>query len=155
MRHRVHTFKVGRCTGHREAMLANAVCSLIQHGRITTTLVKAKEIRRVADKMMTFAKEGTLHARRLVIAELHQVGMVCKLFNELAPNYANRQGGYTRLMKIGPRIGDGAEMCIVEFVETDAQVQAKNAPAAEAEAPAAEAAAPVAAEAPAEEAKGE
>ena len=134
-------------------MLANAVCSLIQHGRITTTLVKAKEVRRVADKMMTFAKEGTLHARRLAIAELHQVGMVCKLFNELAPNYATRQGGYTRLMKIGPRIGDGAEMCIVELVETDAQVQAKNAPAAEA--PAAEAAAPVAVEAPAEEAKGE
>ena len=134
-------------------MLANAVCSLIQHGRITTTLVKAKEVRRVADKMMTFAKEGTLHARRLAIAELHQVGMVCKLFNELAPNYATRQGGYTRLMKIGPRIGDGAEMCIVELVETDAQVQAKNAPAAEA--PAAEAAAPVAVEASAEEAKGE
>ena len=153
MRHRVHTFKVGRRTGHREAMLANAVCSLIQHGRITTTLVKAKEVRRVADKIMTFAKEGTLHARRLAIAELHQVGMVCKLFNELAPNYATRQGGYTRLMKIGPRIGDGAEMCIVELVETDAQVQAKNAPAAEA--PAAEAAAPVAVEASAEEAKGE
>ena len=153
MRHRVHTFKVGRRTGHREAMLANAVCSLIQHGRITTTLVKAKEVRRVADKMMTFAKEGTLHARRLAIAELHQVGMVCKLFNELAPNYATRQGGYTRLMKIGPRIGDGAEMCIVELVETDAQVQAKNAPAAAA--PTAEAAAPVAVEASAEEAKGE
>ena len=154
MRHRKHTFKIGRTTGHRESLLANAVCSLIEHNRITTTLVKAKEIRRLADKMVTLGKEGTLHTRRMAIARLHQVDKVAKLFSEIAPGFAKRNGGYTRLMKIGPRIGDGAEMCIVEFVENDAKAEAlKNAteatpeneaaaPAAEGEAPAAEASAP-------------
>ena len=150
MRHRKHTFKIGRTTGHRESLLANAVCSLIEHNRITTTLVKAKEIRRLADKMVTLGKEGTLHTRRLAIARLHQVDKVAKLFSEIAPGFAKRNGGYTRLMKIGPRIGDGAEMCIVEFVENDEKAEALKAgeaaaPAAEApaaEAPAAEAAAP-------------
>lgn len=120
MRHRKHTFKIGRTTGHRESLLANAVCSLIEHKRITTTLVKAKEIRRLADKMMTLAKEGTLHTRRQAIATLHQVDKVATLFNEMAAGYAKRQGGYTRLMKLGPRVGDGAEMCIIEFVEAEA-----------------------------------
>ncbi len=149
MRHRKHTFKIGRTTGHRESLLANAVCSLIEHNRITTTLVKAKEIRRLADKMVTLGKEGTLHTRRLAIAKLHQVDKVAKLFSEIAPGFAKRNGGYTRLMKIGPRIGDGAEMCIVEFVENDEKAEALKkgeaeaaAPAAEGEAPAAEAAAP-------------
>lgn len=140
MRHRKHTFKIGRTTGHRESLLANAVCSLIEHNRITTTLVKAKEIRRLADKMVTLGKEGTLHTRRLAIAKLHQVDKVHKLFAEIAPGFKERPGGYTRLMKIGPRIGDGAEMCIVEFVESDEVVAAaKAAEAAAAEAPAAEA----------------
>ncbi len=149
MRHRKHTSKIGRTTGHRESLLANAVCSLIEHNRITTTLVKAKEIRRLADKMVTLGKEGTLHTRRLAIAKLHQVDKVAKLFSEIAPGFAKRNGGYTRLMKIGPRIGDGAEMCIVEFVENDEKAEALKkgeaeaaAPAAEGEAPAAEAAAP-------------
>ena len=151
MRHRKHTFKIGRRTGHRESLLANAVCSLIEHNRITTTLVKAKEIRRLADKMVTLGKEGTLHTRRLAIAKLHQVDKVAKLFSEIAPGFAKREGGYTRLMKIGPRIGDGAEMCIVEFVENDEKAAAMTAAATEtAENPAAEA---PAAEAPASEEK--
>ena len=157
MRHRKHTFKIGRTTGHRESLLANAVCSLIEHNRITTTLVKAKEIRRLADKMVTLGKEGTLHTRRLAIAKLHQVDKVAKLFSEIAPGFAKRNGGYTRLMKIGPRIGDGAEMCIVEFVENDEKAEALKkgeAAAAEATAPAAEAAAPAEAmAAPVEEQK--
>lgn len=119
MRHRKYTFKIGRTSSHRRSLLANATCSLIEHGRITTTLAKAKEIRRVADKMVTLAKDGSLHARRQAIAELKQVDKVRKLFSEIGPQFQERAGGYTRLMKLGPRIGDNAEMCIVEFVEDD------------------------------------
>ncbi len=132
MRHRKHTFKVGRTTAHRNAMLANAVCSLIDNGRITTTLVKAKEIRRLADRMVTFGKESTLHARRLAISTLHQVGIVKKLFDEVAPQFKERAGGYTRIMKLGPRRGDAAEMAIIEFVESDEIVAARKAAAEEA-----------------------
>ena len=103
MRHRKHTFKIGRTSAHRRSLLANAVCSLIEHGRITTTLVKAKEIRRLAEKMVTLGKTGTLHTRRQAIAELQQVDKVGKLFSEIAPGFKERQGGYTRMMKLGPR----------------------------------------------------
>ena len=147
MRHRKHTFKIGRTSGHRKALLANAVCSLIEHGRIKTTLVKAKEIRRVAEKMVTFGKIGTLHTRKLAIATLHQVDKVRTLFDVIAPGFKERPGGYTRIMKLGPRIGDAAEMCLIEFVENDETVKARKetpaaateeAPKAEAEAPKAE-----------------
>jgi len=139
MRHRKHTFKVGRTTSHRNAMLANAVCSLIQHNRITTTLVKAKEIRRDADKAVTLAKQGTLHARRIAIARLHQPETVKTLFDVIAPQFKERDGGYTRIMKLGPRKGDGAEMAIIEFVESDEVVAArKNAAEAAEAAPKAE-----------------
>ena len=139
MRHRKHTFKIGRTSGHRKALLANAVCSLIEHGRIKTTLVKAKEIRRVAEKMVTFGKIGTLHTRKLAIATLHQVDKVRTLFDVIAPGFKVRPGGYTRIMKLGPRIGDAAEMCLIEFVENDETVKArKEAPAAAEAAPAAE-----------------
>lgn len=134
MRHRKFTFKIGRSSAHVRSLLANAVCSLIDNGRITTTLVKAKVIRMVADKMITLGKTGTLAARRQAAATLHQEDKVRKLFAEVAPQFADRNGGYTRLMKIGPRIGDGAEMAIVEFVTN----QAAPAPAAEEAAPAAE-----------------
>ena len=137
MRHRVATFKINRSAAHVRALLANAVCSLIEHNQIRTTLVRAKRIRQLAEQMMTQAKKGTLHARRLAVAKLHQEDAVAKLFNELAPNFKNRQGGYTRIIKLGQRIGDGAEMCILSFVETDEQVAANAAPAAE-EAPKAE-----------------
>ena len=139
MRHRKHTFKIGRTSGHRKALLANAVCSLIEHGRIKTTLVKAKEIRRVAEKMVTFGKIGTLHTRKLAIATLHQVDKVRTLFDVIAPGFKERPGGYTRIMKLGQRIGDAAEMCLIEFVENDETVKArKEAPAAAEAAPAAE-----------------
>jgi large subunit ribosomal protein L17 len=126
MRHRKYTFKIGRTSAHRRSLMANAVCSLIEHGRITTTLAKAKEIRRQADKMVTLGKVGTLHARRQAIAELHQVDKVAKLFSDIAPGFQERQGGYTRMMKLGPRVGDAAEMCILEFVESDAQAKASK-----------------------------
>ena len=116
MRHRKHTFKIGRTSGHRKALLANAVCSLIEHGRIKTTLVKAKEIRRVAEKMVTFGKIGTLHTRKLAIATLHQVDKVRTLFDVIAPGFKERPGGYTRIMKLGPRKGDAAEVVIIELV---------------------------------------
>lgn len=126
MRHRKFTFKIGRTSAHVRSLLANAVCSLIQHGRIETTLAKAKRIRMVMDRMMTLAKEGSLHSRRLAISRLHQVDCVCRLFNDLAPQYTQRQGGYTRIMKLGPRIGDAAEMAILELVETDSMVAARQ-----------------------------
>ena len=149
MRHRKHTFKIGRTSGHRKALLANAVCSLIEHGRIKTTLVKAKEIRRVAEKMVTFGKIGTLHTRKLAIATLHQVDKVRTLFDVIAPGFKERPGGYTRIMKLGPRIGDAAEMCLIEFVENDETVKArKEAPAAAEAVPAAEEAPKAEAEAP-------
>ena len=140
MRHHVHTFKIGRKSGHIRSLLANAVCSLVEHRRITTTLVKAKEIRRYAEKMVTLGKSGTLHARRQAIAFMHQVDKVRILFNEIAPGFEKRNGGYTRIMKLGPRVGDGAEMCILEFVENDELVEARKAaaeaPKAETETPA-------------------
>ena len=124
MRHRVHTFKIGRTGAHRRAMLANMVCSLIEHGQITTSLVKAREARRVAEKMVTLGKKGDLHHRRLAISTLRNVDMVAKLFAEIAPAYADRQGGYTSIIKLGKRRGDACEMCILKFV-------AAAAPAAE------------------------
>lgn len=124
MRHRVHTFKVGRTGAHRRAMLANMVSSLIEHGQITTSLVKAREARRMADKMVTLGKKGDLHHRRLAISTLRNVDMVAKLFAEIAPAYADRQGGYTSIIKLGKRRGDACEMCILKFV-------AAAAPAAE------------------------
>ena len=124
MRHRVHTFKVGRTGAHRAAMLANMVCSLIEHGQITTSLVKAREARRVAEKMVTLGKKGDLHHRRLAISTLRKADMVAKLFAEIAPAYEGRQGGYTSIIKLGKRRGDACEMCILKFV-------AAAAPAAE------------------------
>ena len=125
MRHRVHTFKIGRTGAHRRAMLANMVCSLIEHGQITTSLVKAREARRMADKMVTLGKKGDLHHRRLAISALRNVDMVSKLFAEIAPAYAGRQGGYTSIIKLGKRRGDACEMCILKFVPATAAAEAK------------------------------
>ena len=125
MRHRVHTFKVGRTGAHRRAMLANMVCSLIEHGQITTSLVKAREARRVAEKMVTLGKKGDLHHRRLAISTLRKADMVAKLFAEIAPAYADRQGGYTSIIKLGKRRGDACEMCILKFVPASAAAEAK------------------------------
>ena len=125
MRHRVHTFKVGRTGAHRTAMLANMVCSLIEHGQITTSLVKAREARRVAEKMVTLGKKGDLHHRRLAISTLRKADMVAKLFAEIAPAYAGRQGGYTSIIKLGKRRGDACEMCILKFVAAAKAEEAK------------------------------
>ncbi len=116
MRHRVHTFKIGRSGSHRRAMLANMVSSLIEHGQITTSLVKAKEARRLAEKMVTLGKKGDLHRRRLAVSAIRNRDMVKKLFEEIAPGYAERNGGYTSIIKLGKRQGDACEMCILKFV---------------------------------------
>jgi large subunit ribosomal protein L17 len=123
MRHRLHTFKIGRTGAHRKAMLANMVSSLIEHGQVKTTITKAKEARRFADKMITFGKKGDLHRRRLALSKLRDKDAVKKLFDELAPQYTERNGGYTRIIKLGRRLGDAAEMCILQFVENDTVVK--------------------------------
>ena len=129
MRHRVDTFKIGRTGAHRRSMLANMVSSLFINGEIRTTLVKAKEARRFAERLITLGKKADLHHRRLAAARLRDKDAVKKLFNEIAPSYAGRDGGYTRIYKLGTRIGDGAEMCILQMVsepvEKKAQVEAE------------------------------
>lgn len=123
MRHRLHTFKIGRTGAHRKAMLANMISSLIEHGQVKTTITKAKEARRFADKMITLGKKGDLHRRRLALSKLRDKDAVKKLFDELAPQYTERKGGYTRIIKLGRRLGDAAEMCILQFVENDTVVK--------------------------------
>lgn len=117
MRHRKHTFKIGRSGAHRKALLANQVCSLINEGQIRTTVVKAKETRRLAERMVTLGKIGDLHHRRLAISRLRNKEAVAALFAEVAPKFSSRDGGYTRIIRLGERIGDGAEMCILQWVE--------------------------------------
>jgi large subunit ribosomal protein L17 len=145
MRHQNKTVKLGRSQAHRDALLANQVCSLIIHQRIRTTLAKAKAARPLAEKMVTLGKKGTLHARRTAAAYLHQPSAVKKLFEEIAPRSATRAGGYTRIVKLGPRKSDSAPMAVLEWVDT-APVEAAE-PAAETKAkpakkPAAKKAAP-------------
>ena len=119
MRHRKHTFKIGRTGAHRKALLANQTCSLIYAPEIRTTLVKAKETKRVAEKMVTLAKKGTLHCRRQAISKLRSPEAVKVLFDDIAPKYMNRAGGYTRIIQLGQRQGDGAPICILQWVEED------------------------------------
>ncbi len=126
MRHRKHTFKIGRSGAHRKALLANQVCSLIRQGAIKTTLTKAKETRRLAEKMITLGKKGGLHHRRMAIARLRDVDTVSLLFSELAPKHANRDGGYTRIIKLGTRRGDAAEMCVLAWVEEEKETKSKK-----------------------------
>ena len=135
MRHRKYTFKIGRSGAHRKALLANQTCSLIFESEIKTTIVKAKETRRVAEKMVTLAKRGTLHDRRRAVSKLRDKDAVRILFNEIAPKYEGRNGGYTRIIRLGQRRGDGAEMCLLQWVSSEAAAPA--APAVE-EAPKAE-----------------
>ncbi len=131
MRHQKKTVKLGRTAEHRKALLANQVCSLIEHSRIKTTLAKAKAVRPLAEKMVTLGKGGTLHNRRTAIAYLHQTAMVKKLFEEIAPMSANRAGGYTRIIKLGPRLSDSAPMALIEWVDSAAPAE-EGAPKAEA-----------------------
>ena len=110
------TRKLGRASDHREAMLKNLVTSLLENGKIETTVEKAKETRCMAEKMITLGKKNTLHSRRQALAYITKEDVVTKVFAELAPKYADRNGGYTRIMKLGPRRGDCAEMAIIELV---------------------------------------
>ena len=134
MRHLKRTAKLGRTGEHRNAMLANLVCSLIKHKRVTTTLAKAKAARSVAEKLVTLGKKDTIHARRLVAARLHQEDATKILFAEIAPAQKDRNGGYTRIVKMHQRQGDASQLAILEWVDISSV-----APAAVEEKPAEEA----------------
>ena len=117
MRHNVHHAKLGRTSAHRRAMFRNQLASLVQHERIRTTLPKAKALRPIAEKMITQGKRDTVHARRLVRRWLPNRSDVKRLFDTISPRFAERPGGYTRIIKLGPRRGDAAEMAVLELVE--------------------------------------
>lgn len=117
MRHQMRGRKLGRSPAHRRALFRNQLASLVREERIKTTLHKAKELRPIAEKVVTQGKRDTLHARRLVNRWLPQRDLVKKVFDEISPRFEGRPGGYTRIVKLGPRRGDGAEMAIIEFVE--------------------------------------
>lgn len=117
MRHRNKTLKLGRKSAHRHAMLANLVSSLIKHSRVTTTVSRAKAARSLADKMLTLGKKGTLHHKRQALATLGQPSVVAKLFDHVAPKFQERNGGYTRVVRVGNRYGDAAPTAILEWVE--------------------------------------
>ena len=123
MRHRKQGRKLNRTSSHRKAMFANMAASLIEHEQILTTLPKAKEMRSVADKLITLAKRGDLHSRRQAISQVRDVEQVKKLFDELGPRYKERPGGYTRVLKAGFRFGDNAPMAVIEFVDRDAEAK--------------------------------
>lgn len=108
--------KLGRKTAHRKAMLRNLTTSLLREGRIETTVTRAKETRRMAERMITLGKRGDLHARRQALAYIYDEDVVTKLFDDIAPKYEERKGGYTRILKKGPRRGDASEMAIIELV---------------------------------------
>ena len=131
MRHRSKTVKLQRTAAHRRSLLANLACSLIEHGRIRTTLAKAKALRPVAEKMVTLGKRGDLHARRQAVAFLRHKDVAKKLFEEVAPAAKDRQGGYCRITKLGARMTDSAPMAIIEWVDA-AEGEAEAAPVAEA-----------------------
>ena len=117
MRHQKKTIKLGRTAEHRKALLANQVCSLIEHQRIRTTLAKAKAVRPLAEKMVTLGKKRSIHARRTAFAVLRQKDAVKKLFDEIAPRTADRNGGYTRIVKLGQRKSDAAQVAYLEWVD--------------------------------------
>ncbi len=108
--------KLGRPTDQRKAMLRNLTTSLLEYGKIETTVTRAKEVKRIADKMVTLGKRGDLHARRQALAFITKEEVVTRLFEEIAPKYEDRQGGYTRIYRVGPRRGDAAEVAVIELV---------------------------------------
>ena len=127
MRHQKKTLKLGRKAEHRKALLANQVCSLIEHQRIKTTLAKAKAVRPLAEKMVTLGKNGSIHARRTAFSTLRHKDAVKKLFDEIAPRSTERNGGYTRIVRLGQRKSDSASMAFIEWV--DAAVVVEEQPA--------------------------
>jgi large subunit ribosomal protein L17 len=126
MRHRVAGRKLGRTTEHRIALLRNLSTALFDKEKITTTLAKAKELRPFAEKLLTISKKETLHARRQVARHIHDRAVVTKVFDTLSARYAQRPGGYTRIIKLGPRRGDQAEMAIIELVGSEAELAAES-----------------------------
>jgi len=125
MRHRKRHGKLGRTSAHRKALLRNMVTSLLDHELIETTDAKAKELRRVADRMITLGKRGDLHARRRALAVIKDKRVTAKLFDQLADRYRERPGGYTRVLKTRVRVGDAASMSIVELVDRDTAADAE------------------------------
>jgi large subunit ribosomal protein L17 len=119
MRHNVHGRKLGRTTAHRTAMFRNQLASLVEHEGIVTTLPKAKELRPIAEKMITQGRTDTVHSRRQVRRWLADRDLIKKLFEEISPRYKDRPGGYLRITRLGPRKGDGAELAKLEFVESE------------------------------------
>jgi large subunit ribosomal protein L17 len=132
MRHRRAGKKLGRDSAHRKALYSNLAGALIEHGRIKTTAAKAKAVKPFAEQMITLGKRGDLHARRLALAELRSQDVVHQLFADVAPRFADRPGGYTRIVKLGPRYGDAAEMVYLELVDFQPAGTAPAAPAASA-----------------------
>ena len=126
MRHRMAGRKLNRTSSHRTAMFANMAVALVKHEQITTTLPKAKELRRVVEKLVTLGKRGDLHARRLIVAKTRDRGTATKLIDVLGPRYAERSGGYLRVLKAGFRYGDDAPMAVIEFVERDVAAKGQD-----------------------------
>jgi len=126
MRHRNSGRKLNRSSSHRKAMFANMAAALIKHEQITTTLAKAKELRGIVEPLITLAKRGDLHARRQAMAVLRDRALTAKLFETLGPRYAERAGGYTRVLKAGFRYGDSAPMAIIELVERDVEAKGQD-----------------------------
>jgi large subunit ribosomal protein L17 len=127
MRHQKKTLRLGRKSQHRNALLANQVCSLIAHQRIKTTLAKAKAVRPLAERMVTLGKDGSIHARRMAFATLRQKDAVKKLFDQIAPASSERNGGYTRIIRLGQRPSDSAFMALIEWVDSPVVVEEKPA----------------------------
>src|SRR5947209_17887518 len=125
MRHQKKTIKLGRTAEHRKALLANQVCSLIEHQRIKTTLAKAKAVRPLAERMVTLGKSGSIHARRTALATLRQKNVVKKLFDDIAPRSAERNAGYTRIVKVGKRRSDSAPLAVITRVNMAEVVEEK------------------------------
>lgn len=123
MRHQKKSIKLGRTAEHRKSLLANQVCSLIEHQRIKTTLAKAKAVRPLAEKMVTLGKKNTLHARRMAFAVLRQKDAVKRLFDDVAPRAASRNGGYTRIIKLGQRKSDSAPVAFLEWVDAPEAIE--------------------------------
>lgn len=129
MRHNKAGRRLGRTTSHRIAMFRNMVTSLLNHERVVTTDAKAKEIRSVAEKMITLGKRGDLHAMRQAAAYIREKSVVTKLFSTIAPRYKERQGGYTRIIKLGQRLGDAAPLSVIELVQEEVTPKTKKSAA--------------------------
>lgn len=126
MRHRRAGRRLNRTPSHRRALFANMAAALIKHEQIVTTLPKAKELRRVFDRLVTLAKRGNLHSRRLAVSRVRDEAMVKKLFDQLGPRYKERSGGYTRVLKAGFRYGDSAPMAVIELIDRDPEARGQD-----------------------------